>query len=106
MTELTVQRFPWEPVPVEETVESLKRDFAYAVVFTAVKVHSKHEALQFVVNTRRGQIIPRGEGKLSDGSTVEFADLGMPQPKVETATVQELIQLVVTAAREMGLEVL
>lgn len=107
MGELTT-RFPWEKPavqPVEETVELLKRDFAYAVQFTAVLVHSKHPALQMLVNTRRGQIVPRGECRLSDGTTFEMQDVGMPQPNSPTMTVQELIVRVADVVRELGLEI-
>lgn len=107
MGELTT-RFPWElpaTPSVENTVALLQRDFAYAVQFTAVLVHSKHPALQMLVNTRRGQIVPRGECRLSDGTTFEMQDVGMPQPNSPTMTVQELVIRVAGAVRELGLEI-
>jgi hypothetical protein len=104
--ELTAQRFPWEPVPLEDTVALLQRDFAYAVGHTAVMVHSPHEALQIIVNTKRGQIVPRGECRFSDGSTLEFSDLGMPQIGVPEMNVPELMARVWEIARELGLELL
>lgn len=100
------QRYPWEPVPIEDTVRLLQRDFAYAVQFTAVQVHSPHEALQILVNTPRGQIIPRGECKFNDGSTLEFQDIGMPQPGASTMTIAKLMAMVWSVAREKGLELL
>jgi hypothetical protein len=104
MSREIVKRMPWEPAPVEETVALLQRDMAYIVTHTAVLVRSKHPALQMVVNTRRGQIIPRGEGKFSDGSTIEVEDVGMPQPNTPEMTVKELMAMVWTIARELGLE--
>jgi hypothetical protein len=105
--------FPWEQLPavvepaatpaVEETVTLLQRDFAYAVQYTAVRVHSPHTELQFTVNTPRGQIVPRGECKLSDGSVLEFQDIGMPQPDAPTATVQELVAMVWDAVKTLKL---
>lgn len=110
--------FPWEeqlpavtePVrppavrPVEETVAALQRDFAYAVMYTAVLVHSEHAALQMCVNTARGQIIPRGACKFTDGSSFELQDLGMPQPNTPTMSVKELVSRVWNVASELGLE--
>lgn len=108
MGELTT-RFPWEPEPVTledtaRTVKLLQQDMQYAVLFTAVLVHSKHEALRMLVNTARGQIIPRGECKFKDGTAVEFQDVGMPQPGAPQMTVQELTAKIWDVARELGLE--
>ena len=108
-----VQRYPWEPpLPVpaepttEETVKLLQRDFALAVQLTAVLVHSKHPALKILVNTPRGQIIPRGEVKFTDGSTLEFQDVGMPQPNTPfMASVQDLIAQVWETVQQLGLEI-
>jgi len=112
--------FPWDPPPVpavaepaqapaaqpvETIVAALQRDFAYAVTHTAVLVHSKHEALQILVNTPRGQIIPRGEGKLSDGSTIEFQDIGMPQVGAPLMSIEKLVAQVLQVAAGLGLGV-
>jgi len=103
-------RMPWDPpetlpaVPVEETVSLLQRDFAYAMTHTAIMVHSSHAALQMLVNTRRGQIIPAGECKLSDGTVFELQDIGMPQPNCEAMSVQELTARLFQAVRELKLE--
>lgn len=99
-------RLPWEPaVPsTEETVLLLQRDFAYAVQYTAVLVHSNRPELQMVVNTRRGQIVPHGTCRFTDGSIVEFQDIGMPQVNAPTMTVQELTARVWELARELNLE--
>jgi hypothetical protein len=109
--------YPWEtPVPavveppqapatVEHVVQALQRDMAYAVAHTAVLVHSPHEALQLLVNTPRGQIIPRGECKLTDGSTIEFQDIGMPQVGASLMTVPELAARVWEIVKELGLGV-
>jgi hypothetical protein len=109
--------YPWEtPVPavveppqapanVEDVVQALQRDFAYAVAHTAVLVHSPHEALQILVNTQRGQIIPRGECKLTDGTTIEFQDIGMAQVGAPLMTVKELMARVWGIVTELGLGV-
>lgn len=116
-------RMPWDPpethvltiaelpsqshqvtTPLEDTVTLLQRDFAYAMTHTAVMVHSPHDALRMLVNTRRGQIIPVGECRFKDGTTLEFQDIGMPQPNVPAMTVQELVAMVWRTAAEIGLE--
>ena len=104
--------YPWEtPVPavieppVEQTVAALQRDFAYAVTHTAILVHSPHDALKMLVNTPRGQIIPRGECKLSDGTVIEFQDVGMPQINAPLMTVQELVREVLDVVGNLGLGV-
>ena len=103
-SDLTPQRLPWEPVPVEETVKSLQSDLAFVVTHTGVMVHSSRPELRLLVNTRRGQIIPRNECTLSDGSTLEFQDIGAPQPGADTMTVKELIAWVWETAYSLGLE--
>ena len=104
--------YPWEtPVPavieppVEQTVAALQRDFAYAVTHTAILVHSPHDALKMLVNTPRGQVIPRGECKLSDGTVIEFQDVGMPQINAPLMTVQELVREVLDVVGNLGLGV-
>ncbi|MEL7086876.1 MAG: hypothetical protein AAGL98_00290 [Planctomycetota bacterium] len=104
MGELTQQRFPWEPVPIDETVAALQRDFAYAVQYTAVLVHSNEPALSMLVNTQRGQIVPRGRCVFAGGSYAEFQDIGMPQPGAPVMTVPELLARVYDVARDLGLE--
>lgn len=110
-------KFPWEtealpaapeperlPATVEETVTALQRDFAYAVQFTAVLVHSNRPELTMLVNTRRGQIVPKGVATFSDGTTTEFQDIGMPQvgaPTLECIT--DLVARVLDVAKELGL---
>lgn len=101
---------PWEvpPAPAvrstEETLSALQRDVAYMVTHTAVLVHSKHASLQMLINTPRGQIIPRGECKFTDGSTFELQDLGMPQVGAPLVSVPDLLTRVWDVARELGLE--
>lgn len=99
-------RYPWEPatLTVEDAVKSLQRDFAYAVLNTAVLVRSENQAFRMLVNTPRGQIIPLGEVKFTDGTTVELQDLGMPQISVPYMTVQELMAQVYATAIDLGLE--
>lgn len=100
--------FPWANLPAADdtahTVKLLQRDFSIAVQCTAVLVHSSHPNLQILVNTKRGQIIPRGECKLSDGTVLEFQDIGMPQPNTPMMTVKELLAMVWDVLQKMGLE--
>lgn len=89
----------------EDVVAALQRDFAYAVTHTAVLVHSSHDELQILVNTQRGQIIPRGECKLTDGTTIEFQDIGMAQVGAPLMSVKELLGQVWTIVAKLGLGV-
>ena len=102
-------KFPWEvqlpAVPIEDTVAALQRDFAYAVQMTAIRVHSNNPELATLVNVPRGQIIPRGVCRFTDGSTVEFQDVGMPQIDVPSMTVHELVAHVWATALIKGLEI-
>jgi hypothetical protein len=102
--DVTTQRFPWEPVPIADTVALLQRDFAYAIQYTAVLVRSNRPELQMLVNTQRGQIVPHGECKFTDGSTFELQDLGMPQVGIFEMTVKDLLAKVWEAALNLGLE--
>lgn len=97
-------RMPWEPAPVEETLAALQRDVAYIVKYTGVTVHSNREALRMVVNMPRGQLIPRSEARFTDGTTIEFQDIGAPQPGAPVLMVDELIARVMEIARESGLQ--
>jgi len=103
-------KFPWEQkpqlpaVPVEDTVAAMQRDMAYIVTHTAVMVHSNQPALSMLVNTPRGQIVPRGECRFTDGSTIEFQDIGAPQVGAPVMSVQELMARVWGVAHELGLE--
>lgn len=98
--------FPWEPAPqsVEDTVALLQSDFAYAVTHTAVVVHSNNPALVFTANTHRGQLVPRGEVKFLDGTTIELQDIGMPQVNAQYMTVQQIMSRVWKLASDLGLE--
>lgn len=106
MSQELTTRFPWELAPraTEDIVAALQHDFAYAVVNTAVIVHSNNPAFSLVANTRRGQIIPRGECKFTDGTTVELQDIGMPQVKVPYLTVQEIMTKIWELASELNIE--
>jgi hypothetical protein len=95
---------PWEPIPVAEQLELLKADVAYISTHTCVVVHSSRPELRFAVNTRRGQIVPRGECKFSDGTTIEYHDIGAPQVGNAEMTVDELTTLVWKTAASLGLE--
>ena len=98
--------FPWQSaVPsVADDVAALKLDFAYAVANTAVTVHSDNPAFVMTANTRRGQIVPQGKVKFSDGTTVELQDIGMCQPNVPHMTVREIMARIWAVATELGLE--
>lgn len=87
-----------------DVVTLLQRDFAYAMTHTAVLVHSSRPELRMLVNTARGQIVPRGECKFTDGSTVEFQDIGMPQPDTPAMEVKALVARVWQLAQELGLD--
>ncbi len=109
MTNELATRFPWEPAPAElqdvaDTVALLQKDFAYAVQYTAVLVHSNRPELSMLVNTPRGQIIPRGECKFKDGTRVEFQDIGMPQVNAPVVSVPDLLKRVWEVASELKLE--
>lgn len=102
-----VPRFPWEPPAAPSTddvVKLMQADLRFMTTHTAVLVHSKHASLQMLVNTPRGRIIPRGECKFTDGSTVELQDIGMPQVGAPLVSVADLMARVWEVARELGLE--
>ena len=103
---LPAERFPWSPaVPATaDLIDALRRDFAYAVANTCIVVHSNNPAFTFGANTQRGQIVPRGQVKFSDGTTVELQDIGMCQPNAPHATVQEIMARIWGLASELGLE--
>jgi hypothetical protein len=98
--------YPWEfePRSVDDAIELIQRDFAYAVTHTAIVVHSNNPAMIFTANTHRGQLVPRGEVKFLDGTTVELQDIGMPQVNVQYMTVQQIMSRVWKLASELGLE--
>lgn len=104
MTAELTTRFPWEPPTTVELIDAVRRDFAYAVSNTCIVVHSNNPSFAFAANTQRGQIVPRGEVKLSDGTTVELQDIGMCQPNVPYMTVQEIMSRIWGLASELGLE--
>ena len=99
-------KFPWEPAPrnVEDVVMALQRDFAYAVRMTCIVVHSNNPAFITSANTDRGQIVPRGECRFTDGTTVELQDIGMCQTNTPYMTVQEIMSRVWETATKLGLE--
>jgi hypothetical protein len=99
--------FPWDPPKrsAEDTIALIQNDFAYAVANTAIVVHSNNPAFTFIANTQRGQLVPRGEVKFSDGTTVELQDIGMPQPNVPYMTVQQIMSRVWKLVGELRLEI-
>jgi hypothetical protein len=99
-----VKRMPWEPIPAEETLALVQADLRYMTNHTAVLVHSNRPELQILVNVRRGEIVPRNEVKFKDGTTLEFQDIGMPQPKAPLMTVKELLAMVWDIVQTLGLE--
>lgn len=104
MGELTPKRFPWEPAPVSETVAALQRDLAFCVSHTAILVHSSRPDMCFLVNTPRGQRVPAGECVLSDGTTLEYRDVGMPQVGAPVMTIEQLTAHVWETAQQLGLD--
>ena len=102
-----VELFPWNPPKrsAEDLIELLQFDFAYAVANTAIVIHSNNPALVFTANTARGQLVPRGEVKFMDGTTVELQDIGMPQVNVQYMTVQQIMSRIWKIASEIGLEI-
>lgn len=97
---------PWDdppPISAADEIAAMKRDFAYAVETTCIAVHSNNEAFRMLVNTKRGQLVPRNEVKFSDGTTVELQDTGMCRPNVPYMTVQEILAKIVSIADELGL---
>lgn len=100
---------PWaQPErPLAETVRALQADVSYMVKHTAVAVHvtGPHGAeLSMYVNTPRGQLIPTGTGRLTQGHTVTFQDIGMPQPGLPAMSIAELAQALTEKAAALGLE--
>lgn len=93
-----------EALPVEEQVSLLRDDVAIMVTHTGILVRSPHPEMRFRINTPRGQIVPRGEAKYSDGSTIEFQDLGMPQPGAPFMSIEDLVNKVLKTAHDLGLE--
>ena len=101
---------PWaQPVrSIDETVRLLQADVSYMVKHTAVAVHvtGPHAAeLSMYVNTPRGQLVPTGTGRLTQGHTVVFQDIGMPQPGLPFMSIKELAQALTQRAAALGLEI-
>lgn len=103
-----VVTYPWDATPAVQTTEHvvalLQRDMQYILRYTAVAVHSSRPELRMLVNTKRGQIVPRNEVKYADGTTLEFQDIGAPQIGIPEMTVKELVLMVVEKANELGLK--
>jgi hypothetical protein len=99
--------FPWDSPrrSAEDTIALIQNDFAYAVANTAIVVHSNNPAFAFIANTQRGQLVPRGEVKFSDGTTVELQDIGMCQPNTPYMSVQQIMSRVWRLVGELGLEI-
>ena len=88
-----------------DTVKALQADMLFAVKHTAILVRSSNSSLRMVVNIERGSDIPSGVCTFTDGTTIEFQDIGMPQPGVPTMTAQELGKAVFSKVTELGLEI-
>lgn len=104
-------RFPWEQepqppfAPLEDRFERLRRDVTTMVTHTAVMVCATHESLDGIVaNVPRNEIVPSGKAKYTGGNTVEFQNIGMPQPGHPFMTLRELLQTVHHKAAELGWE--
>lgn len=103
----TEELFPWDPPrrSAEDTIALIQNDFAYAVANTAIVVHSNNAAFAFIANTKRGQLVPRGEVKFSDGTTLELQDIGMCQPNTPYMSVQQIMSRIWKLASDLGLEI-
>lgn len=97
-------RYPWEH-PESDHVAALQRDLAYVVTHTAVQVRSAHAGLCLLVNTPRGQVMPRGACTLSDGSAIEFQDVGAPQVGAPEMHIDALVLALWNMIRDMNLEI-
>jgi hypothetical protein len=103
---------PWEQpdAPPEtndlaETVRALQRDLQFMVSHTAILVRSNDSALRMVFNTERGQSMPDPlKCTFRDGTTMEFQDIGMPQPGVPTKNIEEIVIAALEKALELGLQ--
>jgi hypothetical protein len=103
---------PWEqpdtPPEIEdlaETVRALQADLRFAVSHTAILVRSDNEALRMVFNTERGQGMPDPlKCTFRDGTTMEFQDIGMPQPGVPTKNIKEIVTAALEQAFALGLQ--
>lgn len=99
--------YPWEEPPkhsLEDTVRAIQADMRFAVEHTCVLVRSSNPELRMVANTARGQDMPQGLCTYADGTSIEFQDIGMPQPNCPVMTMQELCRTIHDKALELGLE--
>jgi hypothetical protein len=88
-----------------EIVRALQADFRFMVGHTAILVRSNDEALRMVFNTERGQSMPDPlKCTFRDGTTMEFQDIGMPQPGVPTKTIKEVVTAALEKAFALGLQ--
>jgi hypothetical protein len=103
---------PWEQpdTPPEtdnlaETVRALQADLRFIVSHTAVLVRSDNLLLRMVFNTERGQSMPDPlKCIFRDGTTMEFQDIGMPQPGIPTKTIKEIVTAALEQAFSLGLQ--
>jgi hypothetical protein len=102
---------PWEQpdAPPEtdlaETVRALQADLRFIVSHTAILVRSDNLLLRMVFNTERGQSMPDPlKCTFRDGTTMEFQDIGMPQPRVPTKTMKEIVTAALKKAFSLGLQ--
>jgi hypothetical protein len=122
--------YPWEKVDplkeLQDTVQLLQQDFAYALKYTAILVRSSNPDLCLIVNTERGPNIPSGKAcfvasaaaQVDKGTypqneeatasslytTIEMQDIGMPQPGIPLMTMGELAKFILQKTQELGLE--
>ena len=99
---------PWEQPEVDDVaaiVRALQADLRFAVGHTAILVRSNNEALRMVFNTERGQNMPNPlKCTFRDGTTMEFQDIGMPQPGVPTKTIKDIVTAALEQAFALGLQ--
>ena len=96
---------PPETDDVAETVRALQADLRFIVSHTAILVRSSDPALRMVFNTERGQSMPDPlKCTFRDGTTMEFQDIGMPQPGVPTKIIEEIVVAALEKALALGLQ--
>lgn len=107
-----MERMPWEdeapvdPLKVmEEKLARLAYDLSIMITHTCIEVQSSDDTVLSGVrmNVPRGSC-PDGKTTFKDGTTIEFKDLGMPQPNTAFGSVGDLLQNVHQLATEEGLE--
>lgn len=109
---LPVQLDAWPPAALparttEDTVKAIQADVRYIVSHTGVLVYvegPQADKIGLLFNTRRGQKFPTGTTEATGGHTIEFRDLGCPQPGAPEMTLMEAAATLYANLRTLGLE--